>query len=168
VVQIWPALIVCKQVTVCPGHIWTTLYIQAPSVRSHYCTRYFCPQRLHRRSVRFTTLQNRGTSHKSHQFFMTLHFASLPLFTHITSLHVASLIYIKSPLQFTLFVTIFLILFLKVLNEQGKDTSKPAGNWFQLLMILFTNNYLPTSVLCFLFLIKYINITQQEYSGNYL
>jgi hypothetical protein len=27
VVQIWPGLIVCKQVTVCPGHIWTTLYL---------------------------------------------------------------------------------------------------------------------------------------------
>jgi hypothetical protein len=27
VVQIWPGLFVCKQVTVCPGHIWTTLYI---------------------------------------------------------------------------------------------------------------------------------------------
>jgi hypothetical protein len=26
VVQIWPGLIVCKQVTVCPGNIWTTLY----------------------------------------------------------------------------------------------------------------------------------------------
>ena len=26
VVQIWPGLIVCKQVTVCPSHIWTTLY----------------------------------------------------------------------------------------------------------------------------------------------
>jgi hypothetical protein len=25
VVEIWPGLIVCKQVTVCPGHIWTTL-----------------------------------------------------------------------------------------------------------------------------------------------
>jgi hypothetical protein len=23
----WPGLFVCKQVTVCPGHIWTTLYI---------------------------------------------------------------------------------------------------------------------------------------------
>ena len=28
VVQIWPGLFVCKQVTVCPGHIWTTLYIR--------------------------------------------------------------------------------------------------------------------------------------------
>ena len=27
VVQIWPGLIVCKRVTVCPGHIWTALYI---------------------------------------------------------------------------------------------------------------------------------------------
>jgi hypothetical protein len=27
VVQIWPWRFVCKQVTVCPGHIWTTLYI---------------------------------------------------------------------------------------------------------------------------------------------
>jgi hypothetical protein len=27
VVQIWPGLIVCKQVTVCPDHIWTTLFI---------------------------------------------------------------------------------------------------------------------------------------------
>jgi hypothetical protein len=26
VFQIWPGLIVCKQVTICPGHIWTTLY----------------------------------------------------------------------------------------------------------------------------------------------
>jgi hypothetical protein len=29
VVQIWPGRFVCKQVTVCPGHIWTTLYIQS-------------------------------------------------------------------------------------------------------------------------------------------
>jgi hypothetical protein len=27
VVQIWPGQFVCKQVTVCPGHIWTTLYM---------------------------------------------------------------------------------------------------------------------------------------------
>ena len=31
VVQIWPGLFVCKQVTVCPGHIWTTLYL------THFC-----------------------------------------------------------------------------------------------------------------------------------
>jgi hypothetical protein len=27
VVQIWLGRFVCKQVTVCPGHIWTTLYL---------------------------------------------------------------------------------------------------------------------------------------------
>jgi hypothetical protein len=27
VVQIWPGRFVCKQVTVCPGHIWTTLCV---------------------------------------------------------------------------------------------------------------------------------------------
>jgi hypothetical protein len=27
VVQIWPEIFVCKQVTVCPGHTWTTLYV---------------------------------------------------------------------------------------------------------------------------------------------
>jgi hypothetical protein len=34
VVQIWPGLFVCKQVTVCPGHIWTTLNL--------YCKRRSC------------------------------------------------------------------------------------------------------------------------------
>ena len=33
---------------------------------------------------------------------------------------------------------------------QGKDATKLAGNWFQLLMALFTKVYLPTPVLCFL------------------
>jgi len=40
-----------------------------------------------------------------------------------------------------------------VFNLQGKDAGKLAGNWFQLLMVLFTKEYLPTSVLCFLVLI---------------
>jgi hypothetical protein len=35
VVQIWPGLFVCKQVTACPGHIWTTLYLCAC-----YCQTY--------------------------------------------------------------------------------------------------------------------------------
>jgi hypothetical protein len=29
VIQIWPGLFVYKQVTVCPGHIWTTMYMSA-------------------------------------------------------------------------------------------------------------------------------------------
>ena len=41
VVQIWPGLFVCKQVTVCPGHIWTTLYnhflsqLRSPTCHAH-------------------------------------------------------------------------------------------------------------------------------------
>jgi hypothetical protein len=42
-----------------------------------------------------------------------------------------------------LFVTTFLTPFLKVFNLQGKDASKSAGNWFQFIMVLFTNEYLP-------------------------
>jgi len=34
-----------------------------------------------------------------------------------------------------------------VFSLQGKDDSKPAGNWFQLLMVLLMEEYLPTSVL---------------------
>jgi len=40
-----------------------------------------------------------------------------------------------------------------VIILQGKDASKLAVNWFQLLMVLFTKKYLPTSDLCFLVLI---------------
>jgi hypothetical protein len=46
VVQIWPGLIVSKQVTVCPGHIWTTLYIVINNlisivIHGTYYTRWF-------------------------------------------------------------------------------------------------------------------------------
>jgi hypothetical protein len=58
-----------------------------------------------------------------------------------------------NPHLIYLFVTTFLTLFLKVFNLQGKDASKSAGNRFQFMMVLFTNEYLPMSVLCFLVLI---------------
>jgi hypothetical protein len=35
VVRIWQGLFVFKQVTVCPGHIWTTLYITQRSLESY-------------------------------------------------------------------------------------------------------------------------------------
>jgi hypothetical protein len=40
-----------------------------------------------------------------------------------------------------------------VFSLQGKDCSKSAGNCFQLLIVLFMKECLPTSVLCFLVLI---------------
>jgi hypothetical protein len=51
-----------------------------------------------------------------------------------------------------LFEATFLSLFLKVRNLQGKDASRSADNWFQFMMVLFMNEYLPMSVLCFLVL----------------
>jgi hypothetical protein len=72
-------------------------------------------------------------------------FAPLPIFTHVTSQ-----IYTQSPLEFTLLVTVFLTFSLKVHNLQGKGATKPAGNWFQLINVLFTNEYLPTFFRCFL------------------
>ena len=66
---------------------------------------------------------------------------------HFTSCHFT---YVHSiPTEMHLFVTVFLTLFLKVLNEHGRESSK----WFQLWIVLFTNKYLPTSVICFLVLI---------------
>ena len=73
--------------------------------------------------------------------------------SHITTLHITSLIYTQSPFWIPLLVTTFLILFLNVFSLQGKDASKLAGNWFQLLVVLFMKGNLPTSVLCFLVLI---------------
>jgi hypothetical protein len=54
---------------------------------------------------------------------------------------------------------ISLTLFLNVFSLQGKDASKLAGSWFQLLIFLFTKEYLPTSVLCFLLqILWWINV----------
>ena len=83
----------------------------------------------------FTPLQNKITSHKSRQFsshHCTPH--------HLTYLH-------WTPAWIPLLVTTFLILFLKVFSLHGKGVSKPTGNWFQLLLILFTKEYLPISVI---------------------
>jgi hypothetical protein len=55
VVQIWPGLFVCKQVTVCPGHFWTTLYIYIKCHCENHCTvsrlvrRIFAPRKCPRK-----------------------------------------------------------------------------------------------------------------------
>ena len=96
---------------------------------------------LHFTSLHFTSLQNKISSHKSRQF--TPHHYTSHHFTYFHSV----------PTWIPLLVTTFLTLFLNVFSLQGKGASKLAGNWFQLLMVLFTKEYLPTSVLCFLVLI---------------
>ena len=50
VVQIWPGLFVCKQVTVCPGHIWTTLYFGV----LRFCVPSTWPHHLSRWDITFT------------------------------------------------------------------------------------------------------------------
>jgi len=77
----------------------------------------------------YTSLQNKITSHKSRQF--TPHHYTSHHFTYLHSI----------PTSIPLPVTTFLTLLLNVFSLQGKDVSKPAGNWFQLLMVLFTKEY---------------------------
>jgi len=109
----------------------------------------FYPQELQRNSLHFTSLQFTSLHLKTKS--LHINHVSSP---HITTLHITSLIYTQFPIQFPLFVTTFLALFLNVFSLQGKDASKPAGNWFQLLTVLFMKEYLSTTVLCFLVLIN--------------
>jgi len=61
-----------------------------------------------------------------------------------------SLHYLHSiPTWIPLLVTTFLTLFPNLFSLQRKDASKLVGNWFQLLMVLFTKE----NFLCFLVLI---------------
>jgi hypothetical protein len=41
VVQIWPGRFVCKQVTVCPSHIWTTLYYCSCECTTEFWNSFF-------------------------------------------------------------------------------------------------------------------------------
>ena len=94
-------------------------------------------QALHLNPLHFRliTLHKIASVHPS-----SLHFTSLHLFTLTTHLNSLACNYI-------------LTLFLKVFSLQGKDAIRLAGNWLQFVMVLFTKEYLPTSVLCFLVLI---------------
>ena len=90
----------------------------------------FCPEELRRSSLHCTALNlKKITSHKSRQF--TPH--------HFTYLH-------SIPTWIPLLVTTF---FLNVLSLQGRETSKPERSWFQVSIVLFTKEYLSTSVLLF-------------------
>jgi len=131
--------------------------ISCPFTPHHYTSRHFTI--YHVSSLHITTL------HFTSQYIMSVHSTSL----HFTSLHNISCQFtpchytsrhfthlLSVPTWIPLLVTTFLTLFLKMFSIQGKDPSKPAGNWFQLSMVLFTKEYLPTSVLCFLFLIFWL------------
>jgi len=97
---------------------------------------HFYPQELHCNSLHFK-IKSLLIYHVSSHHYSSHHFTYLP----------------SIPTSVPLLVAAFLTLFLKVFSLQGKDASKPAGNLFQLLVVLFTKGYLPTSVICFLVLI---------------
>jgi len=76
---------------------------------------------------------------------------------HITTLHLTSLhctFQWPSPhfysFWFIPLIIAFLILFIKILGLKGKVPNGSAGSWFQFLMVLFTKEYFPISILCFL------------------
>jgi hypothetical protein len=101
-----------------------------------------CPHELQRNSTSLHV-----TSKQNHFTYITSFHST---FLHCSSLHLFTL----NPNWIPSLVTTFLTLFLKVFSLQRKDPSKPADNWFQLLMVLFTKEYLPTYVLFFLALIN--------------
>jgi len=84
--------------------------------------------------------------------FTTLH----PTTLHSTSLHCTCRRFPPHfySFHFTPFIIAFLILFLKIIGLQGKVPNVSAGSWFQFLMVMFTKEYFPISVFCFLSLIS--------------
>jgi hypothetical protein len=79
-----------------------------------------------------------------------------------TSLHFALLRF--TSLHFALFIT-FLTLFLKLLGLQEKAPKTSSGSWFQSWVVLFTKEYFPISVFCFLLLIFLLWSTLLRYHG---
>jgi len=122
----------------------TTLH----STLLHLSTLHF---HLNFTQLHFTTLSFCLTPFK----FPTAPFNLTSLHFTLTSLHCmfrwfSAYFY---SLHFTPFIIAFLILFLYILGLQEKVPNLSAGSWFQFLMVLFTKEYFPISVLCYLSLI---------------
>ena len=116
---------ICHNIIKYPQYKVTLMYVHGTFIPKNFT------------ATQIPSLKTKITSHKSRQF--TSH--------HFNYLH-------SIPTWIPLLVITFLTLFLNVFSLQGKVTSKPAGDWFQLLMILITKKYLPTSVLYFLVLLR--------------
>ena len=137
----------------------------------HYTCRHFtsCHLKLHAITLHSTSL-HLSTLRFSHLNFTHLHFTPLSFGLtpfkfptasfHHTSLHFTSL-HFTSLHFYTIFATLlFLSLhpvyycfpnsLLKNLGLQGKVPNASAGSWFQRFMVLFTKEYFPISVLCFI------------------
>jgi hypothetical protein len=113
----------------------------------HYTCRHFTSSHLNFTRLHFNTLSFGVTPFK----FLTAPFHLTSL--HSTSLHFTALLDIFATILFLSFhpvIIAFLTLFLKILGLRGKVPNASAGSWFQFLMALFTMEYFPISVLCFL------------------
>jgi hypothetical protein len=82
-----------------------------------------------------------------HFHFTSFYFTSLP----ITAIFFFFL-WFSPQIHLALFIA-YLTLFLKLLGLQERVPKASAGSWFQSCMVLFTKEYFPISVRCFLLLI---------------
>jgi hypothetical protein len=143
------------------------IYISFNNV-SHPVTKTFTT--LNPTTLYFTTLVNNSLPliYKLHPNTLHYHLIWLKPFQishrsfspHITTLHLTSLhctfIWFWPhffSFHFTPFIIYFLNIFLKTLVLQRKVPNASAGSWFQFLKVLFTKEFFPISVLCFLSLI---------------
>ena len=85
-----------------------------------------CPQELHRYSLHFTSLISRH--------FTPHHYTS----HHFTYLHST-----PTPIPLLVTTSTFVTLFLNLFSLQGKDASKPAGNWWSYKQQVMTKCQLP-------------------------
>jgi len=117
----------------------------------HYTCRHFTSSHLNFTHLLFTTL------HYPLIWLNPISISYCSILPHITTLHLTSLhctfrqfsphLY---PFRFIPPIIAFLTLFLKILRLKEKKPNDSAGSWFQFLMVLFTKEYFPISVLCFL------------------
>ena len=135
--------------------IWDTLLLR---LSLHLTTLHATT--LHSASIHLSTLHflsfkhHPPTLHLTPFKFPTSRFQLTSL--HFTSLHFTVLLEDFRPLQFLLFHSVYNCFpnsSSKNLRIKRESFNSSVGSWFQFLMVLFTNEYFPISVLCFLSLI---------------
>ena len=116
--------------------------------------------------------------HSSSSFhFTSLHFTSLHAILHhfttlhspfFTSLHFWTFRHDASKtLHFSSLIVTSLTVFLNICDCQGKVASAYVGSWFHSLVVLFKNEYIPMSVLCYLSLILRLRSSLLRYQGPF-
>jgi len=119
------------------------------STSLHYTCRHFTSSHLNFTHLHFTTV------HYPLIRLKPIYISFRSISPHITTLHCSFRRF--SPhfysFQFIPLLIAFLTLFVKILHLQVKVSNDSASSLFQFLMILFTKENFPISVLCFLSLI---------------